>query len=226
MNNQINKILISIILLSLNILNPVTPLSKYDYEFAGVLPVIKSKNGDEYFLLGREVQKDSNGDIVWSALGGGRDTHEDHPMATAAREFNEETKETVFNSGKDVQAYIDIDKGNTQNIIANTEAVLYITSFDYDMLASAFKTFYSKKMHGVKYNEIDELAWVKKDDLVNLIKSGNRVYDIKANIINADGTEDKGKTIRLRRFFVSLVRPYFSGDKYTCGKNTKILFFD
>ncbi len=203
-------------------------LSSYNFGGAFVLPVIKSRSGNEMVLLGRESHKDEQGDLVYNAFGGTKDAGETHPVVTASREFQEETKETIFKSIKESRDYLD---KNTQNIIGNAirgkNSVIYITNFDYDTLKN-IKSFYSSKLKGAKYNEMDKVAWVNKNELMNVIKNSapGKTYEIQANIINPDGSENKGQTIKLKRFFVSLLRPFTQGAPTIAkGRDPRVLFY-
>jgi len=205
-------------------------LSSYHFKGASVLPATMIKKTDpqtnktheyKYFLLGRERHKKS-----WNAFGGDKDKGENHPEVTAGREFYEETAGVLFPSKNDAIKYINIDAGNTQSIIANHGAVLYITTISKDMSKNFIKEFYPT-INNAKLpknmREMDKVALVREDRLKDAI--ANKKHKVLATIIDENGTPIR-QEIFLRPFFGKMMYPYFAGQQGTPGKDPRIVFYD
>lgn len=217
-----------------NVLSLSNEVAKANLRSASVLPYCVDSKGKELVLLAREVGGPDRG--AYDAFGGAMDSNEKHPVQTAAREFREETVNLIFKNNKDAQNYIDIDKGNTANIVFNKfkKGAVYITKFDYKTLKNKLvNQFYDaiKKTIKPKYKEKDKLAWVDKKEFEKVISTAKRdiktkklILPIKidAQVIDSNG-RIKSKKITLRPCLVSILQPFFKKEKSIYqSKNNRI----
>lgn len=222
------------------IANGMTPsLSNFQYKCASVLPYTKFESGKKYFVLAREAFGSAQG--TWDAFGGARDANEVHPVQTACREFCEESI-NLFNPQGGVEKYIDVDSGNTKQIIANNKckSVVYFTYLSKEDARRISYGFQKARSNAKKFEfrEKDAIAYVLWDDLEVAIANaprnnqGSLILPIKVNAIVFDPTISKDpakskikKLINLRPFFVSTVQPFFQNKNFTQGKHKAITFY-
>lgn len=214
-----------------------TSLKDYTFKAASVLPFTKFESGKKYFILAREAGGKDKG--TWDAFGGARDKGEIHPVQTASREFCEESI-NLFQPIKGVVKYIDLKSGNTKHIIANKQAVIYLTYLPKEearMISYGFQAA-RKQAKQWKFREKDAIAYVAWDDLKKAIvsaprdKNGRLVKPIQVSAtvfdpaISMDPKKSKTKKdIDLRPFMVSVLQPFFQKQRFATGKNPKIKFY-
>lgn len=206
---------------------PAPALKDLQYGCASVLPYTSwpSKSNARYVLLGQEAfGRDAN---TWDDFGGSRDLGENHPIATAAREFAEET-EFLYMNQKQAQRWLEVDAGNTKVVVAKNKNATYITRFDQQDLARFTKKFNSRARRNT---EKKALAWVKWDNLEHAISSAQRDSNGKLKSVKVwaqvldRNNKSHGQLITLRPFLVVKLRDYFTHKNYVTGKNPKIRFY-
>lgn len=207
-------------------------LSKFQFAAASVLPTCKNTAGQTMVLLSREAHGRDKG--TYDAAGGKRDSGEMHPEITAARECMEELilEKTTGSNLRSVRKHINVDSGNTSNVIARTskKSVMYISDFSKHW-KNICKKFYTVRSNATrsKYREKDHLAVVDWNELKRVIaqsKPGQTVT-ICARSIKRNGHYDsKTKTITLRPFIVAQLRPFFQNKPFEQGRSSKIRFYN
>jgi len=221
-----------------------TALKSYSYSGASVLPITTWDGKTDWALLSQEA--DGRDKDSWDDFGGSRDQGEKHPLVTAAREAWEESVNLLTDplkkfTEKSLRDYIDLKAGNTKDIVISVDKamVTYITNFGPDALEQVTKNFYQSlaKATSRHLKEKKALAWVKYDDLKNVIANAPRNQQgalitpikITANIVNPSnpsrGGQIKNQSISLRPVFVSKLQEYFKGSDYVEGADPKIKFY-
>jgi hypothetical protein len=218
----------------------ITPsLSEFYKNATGafVLPYTTWKKPEgmvDYVILGQEAFGTDKG--TYDAFGGSKEKNEVHPLQTAAREMSEESI-GLLGSPSALEKHLDIDKGNTKNIIANKnkKVVVYISHFDHKDIEDFKKKFENARQKTTKKSsqEKTSLAIVRWKNFENTVANAKRdaqgklitPITMQANVVKKDGTEEK-KTIILRPVMVSALQSYFKGIPGTPGKNKQILFYD
>lgn len=206
---------------------------------ASVIPLTAVKgmpyapDGTKYVLLSREAAGPDTG--TYDAFGGAKDPGENHSNITAGRELAEETV-YLLGDAKYLIDYLDVNNGNTKNIIANRSGrfVVYITEFPYSQIDNLINQFHQSRNQAKdwKYKEKDKLALISYDRLKNTIanaardSSGKLITPIlvKAHVYEKNGEEYKD--INLRPVFVNSLQNFFKGLPAQVGKHPNILFYD
>lgn len=219
-----------------------TPLSSFPYKAASVLPITTWDTKTYWALLGQEAnQRRQEEKDTYDDFGGRRDLSEKHPLQTASREAWEESVALLKGSIDNLEKYIDLDKGNTQDIVVSVDKkmVTYITNFNHNDLEYVTQNFYQKLKKPIdpKFKEKKALAWVEYNKLKDVIANAPRKPDgslklpitITANIVNPQDPSLKGqlknRQITLRPVFVSKLQEYFKGSPYVEGQSPKIRFY-
>ncbi len=206
-------------------------LKNYDYTSAFVFMFFHKDDRPLYVLLGRQSSGHDKG--LYDDFGGRRDSGENHPADTAAREFSEElnSKKTMGLDADDIRSYIGAKKDHTKDVIASHKRVIYMTRFDEDVIKNLKQNFY--KDHGMvlaqDHLEKDLLAVVKVEDLMQAIRDSDEDSGVivKAHIVDPKTGKDKPveELIQLRKKFVQKLRGLASDAPYTPGRNPKVRFY-
>ena len=137
---------------------------------AGVLPFSRN-DGEIFFLVGRDIR-----DSVFSDFGGKLESvDKNDPIATATREFYEESLGVIFNSPHDLRQRLKELSvclfGHTKN---NHEYRMYMLEIPYckDIPRKFNKvtSFLKYKNLGVNCIEKTELVWCNMDELLKMPK--------------------------------------------------------
>jgi hypothetical protein len=207
-------------------------LSQMPFHGAGVMVCTQWPNKPElYTLFTREAGGRDKG--TWDIYSGKRDAQEKHPVATASREFAEESC-YIFGNEQGLRQTIDVDQGNTFTVLANTRKnfVIYMTLLPHTHFANLANRFYKARNNARshKLREKDGLPWVKWSNLQNAVVNAQRdaqghllPVTVWANVLTPQGRV--AAQITLRPVLVSSLQPYFKNFNYTPGKNPKIRFY-
>lgn len=242
---KIKKLIIIITLLVYHNFKAMVPagtdLKNFNYTGASVLPMTSwaGKPGVKYVLLSEEAHGRDKG--TWDDFGGAKDPYEIDPLQTAAREAWEESVNLLTKNQNFLTNYISLSANNTQDVIASIDKqmVTYITNFESTYLEHLTKNFHSKLRRTTDPHQTEKsrLAWVKYDDLKNVIANAPRnatgqliaPIRVTANIINpADPSvkgQIRGQQIPLRLVFVSKLQEFFKDAPYVQGQDPRIKFF-
>jgi hypothetical protein len=198
-----------------------------------VLPVYRHRN-IKYAILAREAYGKDRG--TYDDFGGSRDVGENHPVVTAAREWDEEglVHQITGLSEREILDYIDIAQSdNTECIVAYSrsekiKAVVYITNVA-PYKSKLLHNFYKERNRArqFKNKEKDRIACVQltelRDALVN--SDGSLSVQVYAYVLDPKTNKFNQELVTLRPFFVSKLRSYFLDTSYRQGLNKKIRFY-
>jgi hypothetical protein len=215
-------------------------LSSLNYKSASVLPYYHHNN-KKWIILSREAFGADKG--TYDDFGGAKDPGEKRPVATAAREFNEEgILSKIINIT--VPQTIDLLRKNSSYIISysnqrGTCNVTYITNFN-NYKDQFFNNFYTARSnaHGRKYKEKDKIAVVTWNNLkYAIIKHAKQAdsfmgrwfghfssQNVTVSALELDPTslQFKPTTITLRPFLVKKLKLFFLNKPYAKEMNKKI----
>ncbi len=180
-----------------------------------------------YYIFGKEKGGPDKG--TYSPFGGKAQPGEGHPVVTAAREAVEElSSQRTFNfNQQQMQNHIDLPKGNTIYIVAQSSGVggrnvaaIYLTGFSEPQI----KQQLLKNFKGNR--EIADLAEVRADRLWDALKSAqpNRPIKVEATVW-VNGQRVGNQTITLRPIAFRL-KPWANGDLGTIGQDNRIHFYN
>lgn len=207
-------------------------LSDFNFTSASALPLF-TQGGTVYLIVAREVEGKSRG--TYDDFGGGREKNENHPIATAAREFCEEaiTPLTIGLDIQEIKRYL--DSNHTTFIICHTKnqrskSVTYIIQCNryYKELLRHFYAARDKVIQP-EYREKDRIAVIKWATLTKIL---SRVKNIKKVTVQAWEIDQKTgkwikKRIKLRSSFVRKFRPFFTDRLYEKdASDRRVRFYD
>lgn len=225
--------------ISISMVPQGTQLSQFNYNGASLLPVTSWPNKPtNYVLLSEEAHGTDKG--TFDDFGGDREAGETHPLITASREAWEESVNLLLDSQKNLRDYIDLKTGNTDHIVVSIDKslVTYVTNFNHMDMEKLTRNFYTKLAQTTdrKLKEKSRLAWVKYDDLKNIVANAKRdnqgrlitPITVNADIVNPKDPSLKAQIksqITLRPVFVSKLQEFFKDSPYVEGANPKIKFY-
>jgi len=211
-------------------------LKDFAYQAASVLPVYYNSSGELCVLLAREAVGNDAG--TYDDFGGSRDTGENHPVITAAREFYEEinAQNTLGLSCQKAQHYIDLSNHNTKYVIVynktfgrTTIMVTHITEFSHADIEAVHKKFYSSAAQQKAFcmYEKDTLAAVKWADLkASIAATGNKVNAVMVKArVDKKGAQPVLQDIELRPIFVRKLQQFFKNAPYQQGDDARVQFY-
>ena len=164
--------------------------------FAGVIPYSVDEDGDVALLFGEEPRSDVRHSdanprrLRWKAFSGKADKGDQSEAATAAREFDQETRYVFRNANFDVRDHLKKAKKFKH---ARHNTFLYLVMVKY-IPANKFN-----KAPKDEHTEMERYTWVKLKTLLA------EVDKVKADPAHKGTTNDRqGRTIPLARFHLSL----------------------